>query len=270
MKNKLLLSLLLGCVSLIAWADPDTVPPAFERSKEGAEETSGTPDESDMFDPDANRPRLIQVQVEYVELSHETLTKLLFLRSPKSADATELRKQVQELVSKNEAKVLETQIVVSKSGQKATAESYHEFIYPTEYNPTCVGLFGNEPSKNSENKNIPNNPAIPSAFEPRNVGGTLEIEPTLGSDNRTIDLRFVPEFLWHTGNTVWHEGKDTIGNPFKISMPDFYLVRMNTSITCIDGQYNFVATLSPKNDKGEVDTNRKLMVFVKCDVLTIK
>jgi hypothetical protein len=269
MKNKLLLSLLLGCVSLIAWADPDTVPPAFERYKEGAEETSGTPDESDMFDPDANSPRLIQVQVEYVELSHETLTKLLFLRSPKSADATELRKQVQELVSKNEAKVLETQIVVSKSGQKATAESYHEFIYPTEYKLSS-GPTEEAKSNTEATISYPHNPATPTAFEPRNVGGTLEIEPTLGSDNRTIDLRFVPEFLWHTGNTVWHEGKDTIGNPFKISMPDFYLVRMNTSITCIDGQYNFVATLSPKNDKGEVDTNRKLMVFVKCDVLTIK
>ena len=57
----------------------------------------------------------------------------LFLAKPASADATELRKQVQDMVSKNEAKVLETQITVARSGRKATSESIHEFIYPTEY-----------------------------------------------------------------------------------------------------------------------------------------
>ena len=48
------------------------------------------------------------------------------------------------------------------------------------------------------------------------------------------------------------------------------MVRLNTSITCINGQYSLAGVLSPKDDKGEVDMTRKLMVFVKCDVLLMK
>ncbi len=221
-------------------------------------------------DSPSGPPQMVQVQVEFVELPHETLTKLLFLRSPKKADATELRKQVQELVTKNEAKVLETQILVSRSGGKATGESIHEFIYPSEYEAFCAVLNGTETDKFPNAIKPPDNPAIPTSFETRNVGSTLEIEPTIGEDNRMMDLRFVPEFLWHTGNTVWYEGKDSSGNPFKVQEPDFYCVRMNTSITCIDGQNTFVGALSPKDSKGVLDTTRKLMIFVKCDILTVE
>jgi hypothetical protein len=274
MRNKLLLSLLLGFGYVTAWAEPEPAPPAFERSDGRTAEESGILEGSDVFDPDLELPKGVQVQVEFVELSHETLTKLLFLRSPKSADATDLRKQVQDLVSKKEAKVLETQIVVGKSGGKATTESIHEFNYPTEYTPPKLQQAPNDSNDKSAAptpaNSFPVTPGDPTAFGTRNVGGTLEVEPTIGADNRTIDLRFVPEFIWHTGNTVWHEGKDANGNPFKIAMPDFYCIRMNTIITCITGQYNFVGALSPKNDKGELDTSRKLMVFVKCDVMTVK
>jgi hypothetical protein len=51
-------------------------------------------------------------------------------------------------------------------------------------------------------------------------------------------------------------------------MPDFNAVRLNTSVTCISGQYSLAGVLSPKNDKGEVDMTRKLMVFVKCGEMT--
>ena len=39
---------------------------------------------------------------------------------------------------------------------------------------------------------------------------------------------------------------------------------------CITGQYMLVGAVSPKDAKGEVDLTRKVMVFVKCDVLTMK
>jgi hypothetical protein len=199
------------------------------------------------------------------------MTKLLFLRSPKLADATDLRKQVQELVTKNEAKVIETQITVCKNGQKATSESIHEFIYPTEFTPISMEeRFKKTEDQMAKYSGMCVNPATPTAFDTRHVGSTLEVEPTIGENDGYIDLKYQSQFLYHTGNTVWHEGKDSVGNPFKISMPDFYVVRMQTPISCADGQYNFVGTLSPKDSKGEVDMTRKLMVFVKCDILTVK
>ena len=206
---------------------------------------------------------MIQVQVEYLELSHAALTKLLFLAAPRSADATTLRQKLQELVATNDAQVLETQILVSRSGQKATTESLHEFIYPTEYEPPGLPCGGSgTPEKGSS--------CLPTAFETRNLGSTLEIEPTIGESGTLIDLRLIPELVWHTGDTVWHEGKDLSGMPFKVSMPDIYTMRVNTAVTCISGQYMLVSTQSPKDAKGEPDMTRKVMVFVKCDILPVK
>lgn len=105
--------------------------------------------------------------------------------------------------------------------------------------------------------------------EIRNVRSTLEIEPTLDADESMIDLRFLPEFIWHTGDRAWNERKDELGNVTKVTMPDFYKISVNTSITCITGQYVMVGVVSPKDEAGEVDMERKVMVFVKCKVLPI-
>ena len=247
----------------------EPAPKPFEGVAEGQEAT----EEPDVFDPDRDRPKQVQVQVEFVEMSHEALTKLLLLAKPASSDATKLRQQVQDMVSKNEAKVLETQILVARSGQKATSESIHEFIYPTEFTPSALEEHIDkirDIQKAAGESGLCFNPSTPTAFETRNVGATLEVEPTLGQDNQTIDLRLVPEIICHTGNTVWHEGKDTNGNAFRMAMPDFYTLRLNTALTCINGQYTLAGVVSPKNDKGETDMTRKLLVFVKCDVLVVK
>jgi hypothetical protein len=211
-------------------------------------------------------PMQVQVQVEFVELSHEALTKLLFLTKPTSADATALRQQLQDMVSKNEAKILETQIAVARSGQKGGSESIHEFIYPTEYEPTC-SLMDEELSKKPK---TPNALAVPTTFETRNLGSILEVEPAVGEGNRIVELRFVPELIWHSGSAIWYEGKDSSGNPFKVQTPDIYTIRLNTGIQCISGQYTLAGVISPKNDKGDTDMTRKVMVFVKCDVLEVK
>lgn len=51
--------------------ESDTVPLAFEK----ALGTAGGATEADPFDPVANAPKMIQVQVEYIELSHELLPR---------------------------------------------------------------------------------------------------------------------------------------------------------------------------------------------------
>lgn len=264
---------LAGCGLAALAQNQQPVPSPFEKSAAA----SDSPADTDPFDPDVSAPKLVQVQVEYLELSHTALTKLLFLATPQSADATALRKQLQEMVATNDAKVLETQLLVAKSGQKATTESLHEFMYPTEYVPPMIPNAQTKEGEQKETGKIEtiasafcSGNATPSAFETRSLGSTLEIEPTIGESDTLIDLRFVPELVWHTGDTIWHEGKDVSGNPFKVSLPDIYTMRVNTSITCIKGQYMLVTVQSPKDAKGEPDMTRKVMVFVKCNILSVK
>ncbi|MEO5913096.1 MAG: hypothetical protein ABIS50_02610 [Luteolibacter sp.] len=203
---------------------------------------------------------VIQVQVEYVEMSHEILTHLLFLAENKTSDATALRKQVQEMVARNEATVIETQMIAGKSGQKTSLQSNGEVIYPTEYDarPVC-GAYTPNPGPLS---------LVPLAYDTRNCGSTLEIESTLSDDGKLVYLHLQPDLTWHTGNTRWLDVKDTAGSNLSRDMPDFYALRFDTVVSCAKGRYLMAAVLSPKDAKGVCDMTRKVMVFVKCDVLS--
>ena len=257
MKKPFLHGILVACF----WLSLSSVP----RAETGAPEFDPLGEFNDL-------PKQIRVQVEFIDVSHEQLTELMF--GPKaSANDNDLRKQVAQLVKDGHANLVETMLAIAKSGQKATTESIEELIYPTEYEPASMPDQVQFKTKEEADKAKvnPHDLAIgpcPSAWETRNVGSTLEIEPTMSDDLKTIELRFVPEIVYHVGNTVWAEWKDQYGNK-PVQMPTFYTVRVNTSVVLDVGQYLMVAALSPKNKDGVTDFTRKLMIFVKADILTV-
>ncbi len=247
----------------------EEVPPAFENGG-GGEGESQAEQAYDPFDPAYDAPRLIRVQVEHVEMAHTELTRLLMEDKSKSADATALRMKVQAMVGKDAAKVIDTQMTIGRSGHRFTTESREEFIYPTEFTPAEMDEKMKKQMENLLASPFPVNLSFPTAFETRNLGSSMEAEPTLGEEeNDAIDLRLLSTLIWHTGDTVWQEGKDAAGNSIRISMPDFYVMETDTSIACIAGQYTLAGVLSPKNAEGKIDPDRKVMVFVKCDVLPV-
>ena len=257
MKQPLLHGVLVACF----WFSLSTAPHA----------QTGTPKYDPLGEFD-ELPKQIRVQVEFIDVSHEQLTELMF--GPKgSPNDGELRKQVAQLVKDGKASIVETMLCIARSGQKAEAASIEEAIYPTEYEPASMPEkveFKNKKEAEAAKVN-PRDLAIgptPTAFETRNVGPTLEIEPTLSEDNKIIDLRFVPEIVYHVGNTVWEEWKDQYGKTL-VQMPKFYTVRIATGVTLAAGQYLMVAAVSPKNQDGATDFSRKLMIFVKAEVLSV-
>jgi hypothetical protein len=231
---------------------------------------TGTPEFDPLGEHD-DLPKQVRVQVEFINVPHESLTELLFGEKPPANDV-EMRQRVAELIKEGKASVLETMVCTARSGQKATSESIQEFIYPTEYDsaelPEKVEVDGKASGGASlqGRRDLAVGPT-PNAFDTRNIGSTLEIEPTIGVDSRIIDLRFLPEIVYHVGNEVWAEWKGQQGNAH-VQMPKFYKLSLNTSLTLIAGQPVLAGALSPKDDEGKTDFTRKLMVFVRADVLT--
>lgn len=227
---------------------------------------------AETVDPftDAPGEPQVRVQVEFIELSHPDLTELMFGDKVAASDS-EVRKQITQLIKDNKASVRETMLCTTRSGQKATTESVEEMIYPTEYEPAELP----KPPSGDEKKDAAQVPAIttldalgpcPTAFETRNLGPTLEIEPTVSKDGKWIDLRFAAEIVEYSGNTIWAEWKGKHGNT-PIQMPDFYTMRINTSVILAKGQPTLIGVLTPKDKSGAVDSSRKLMVFVKADII---
>jgi general secretion pathway protein D len=145
--------------------------------------------------------------------------------------------------------------VTARSGEKATIEIIREFIYPTEYEPPELpnsiggsvnggGLGG---GLSSGGGIFPVTPATPTSFETRNTGVTLEIEPTIGTNDFVIDLRFAPDIVEfegfvNYGSPIQSPATDFLGNPTtvtitenRIEMPVFSSRRVTTALTIYDG-----------------------------------
>ena len=146
---------------------------------------------------------------------------------------------------------------IAKSGQRAKIEVVQEFIYPTEFDPPeipeSVGIATNFPGPGDDDSEdqstgdgtAPILPATPTSFEARNLGVTLEVEPIISEDNRSVDLNISPEFVEFLGFVDY--GSDITQVSFgnlgarlltqnDILQPIFRKIGLSTSVTVWDGQ----------------------------------
>ena len=118
--------------------------------------------------------------------------------------------------------------VVSKSGQRASLVVAREFRYPTEFTPPqipqtvgsttnqLIGAGGGILKTVVQGANAPITPTTPTAFEKRDVGITLEVEPVISPDGRSVDLNIAP-------SAVEFEGFIDYGSPIRNSVTSFDL-----------------------------------------------
>lgn len=52
-----------------------------------------------------------------------------------------------------------------------------------------------------------------------------------------------------------------------IRMASFYKLELTTQLSVHLGKCALLAVQSPKKENGEIDSSKKMMVFVKCDVM---
>ena len=207
----------------------------------------------------SENPSHIRVQTLLVEMPHTTYTTLLT-----QPLAPPVHQSTQALIREKKARIINSEIVIASSGQKATIESIHEFISPTEVQGS--GISG---SFTQQDTRLQNHVAAgfryhSPAFETRNVGSTLEIEPTIAGNY--IDLRFVPEWISMPRITTFMTFKDRWGNA-DIKMPEFFTIRATTAVTLANNQYLHVSTHTPLDAQGKSDPSRKLLLFVKATII---
>lgn len=138
--------------------------------------------------------------------------------------------------------------VTVTSGRPATINISRKFPYPKEYSPPQVAPAtvggGIQPST----------PATPTSFETRNVGVQLEVEPTIGPDGYTIDLRLSPQVVEFQGfvnygtpintfapillpnGTPVGRSKQVLLTQNAINQPVFSVRQVDTQVTVYDGQ----------------------------------
>ncbi|MEM9284110.1 MAG: Amuc_1098 family type IV pilus outer membrane protein [Verrucomicrobiota bacterium] len=161
---------------------------------------------------------------------------------------------IRALSQKKGVDLLSAPAVMARSGQRAKIEVIREFIYPTEYDPpeipNQVGSQGTLTGAGfaTSSNGFPVTPATPTAFETRNTGVTLEVDPVLGADEFTIDLNLAPEVVEFDGfinygspilsNSINALGQvvPTVVTENRIEMPVFNTRKVTTQVTIWDGQ----------------------------------
>ncbi len=146
--------------------------------------------------------------------------------------------------------------VVTRPGQLAKIEQVREFIYPTEYDPpeipnqigidSIIDLGGVGGPISGGGSSFPATPATPTAFETRKLGKSIEVEPTVAADNKTISLNVLMDFTEFSGfinygtpisdSGTLVNGRASVVTPNEILMPVFDAIKETTNVTIWDGQ----------------------------------
>ncbi|NWK55796.1 hypothetical protein HW115_09255 [Verrucomicrobiaceae bacterium N1E253] len=205
---------------------------------------------------DRSGPRHVRIQTMLIEIPLTIHTELF--DSPLALPTFDAAWQ---LVEQKKAKLINSDVLICRSGEKATHESYTEWIYPTEYAPPCLPCApgGSKHFKQKTNWIRPDL-TTPTAFETRNVGNTLEMEPTIGEG--IIDIRLAAEYInlsaWHQ----WFNWKDQWGEA-GIRFPDFYTRRVNLATSVVRDRYGYLTSFTPYDATGRRDPSRKQLFFIK-------
>ena len=178
--------------------------------------------------------------------------------------------RLREMLASNKARLERLTVLRTKSGQRAVAESFNELRSGTEFRPPeTPGMHGATdtpaPKERPIPENVVKNGGIPIAFETRNVGDTLELEPVLGPDGITIDVNLVPQSVRYVGERVE-------GSPHPVKTPIYEVSKITTSVTVRDGQPYFLGTLNPPFGNGlarEQKEQRVWLEFLTVDVIRL-
>lgn len=207
----------------------------------------------------------IRVSLQLVEMAHPVMSGLL---GGAESRGDLLHAKATALVTQGKAKVVETCVLVCRSGNKATTESIRKEIFPTEYPGDHQW---NVPPTPEQLATVPpTNPMLRTimAFETRNAGVTFEVEPTVNWDERIIDLRLVSEFVTRVRLDTWMEHRDPWGDG-SIRMPVYETWRVHTSLTLPPGKFELASVISPRPKSPVPAVSRKILVFVRADIVPV-
>jgi len=140
-----------------------------------------------------------------------------------------------------------------KPGQHAVIENVTEYRFATEFNPAQSGDVVEHPKAADDGtkkedpaaaakkakEHRPGTPVTPTAFETRNVGDSMEVEPTLSPDAKIVDLTVSITHTALVGRDKWGQGIS------EVEQPQFETQKANTNTSLTIGSPFLIGTLSP-------------------------
>lgn len=207
----------------------------------------------------------IRIEVQVVAIPQEVAIPLV----QELMDASKVGpayNRIQDMLVKGTAKLIGWPMVTVLPGQRATVEAVNEFRYATEFAPGAVGVYLTTPEgkiiKQPEQISGVDLHAVPTVFQSRNVGVTLEVEPVLADDQKTIHLSLVPSHVrLKAMNKVTIESEKT-KEKVTVEQPEFDNMRLTTSLSIKSGERTLLGVFRPSDPPNHLE-----LFILKAEVL---
>ncbi len=216
-------------------------------------------------------PKQIRIVVDFIEVKAEFATKMLAKQRTGSNDADLYRAALEAIEKEENGRILDSAMIVTRSGQRAKVESGEEVIYPTEFIQAEAVDTEEDKNKKEKEKEEPKPkrgiiPPLPTAFDMRPVGLTLEVDPVVDADNITIELNIAPELVYENEDNVFAIWETDEATTF-VEQPTFFVMKFSTAVTLTDGQPLLATVHTPRDKDGKRDGTKKVLAFVRADIL---
>jgi len=235
--------------------------------------------------PEGEAPAaLVELQYSCYSLDRAAAREILVA----SASMNAPWEKVKALLAEKKARLEHVSAIKTNAGQRAVTEEIQEVRYTTEYAPehhaastettqrTVTNQIGDKKagtkpdSTSSSTENVTTTrtdassevvPGHASAFEARNTGVTVEVEPVVSPDGATVDLNQVIQSVKFAGNLK------TTGIATRYpAQPLFQTSKVTTSLSLPLDLPVLVSTLNPPGADGvndRTDTGRTFLLFVR-------
>ncbi len=180
-------------------------------------------------------PWIVTIECQMIILHQRAMLALLpDLYDESKIDAASA--QLDSMIAKGEAELAANLFLRTPGGQNAVAETVEAIRYPTEYSTP------NLPEKLPEENPLevlrawPMSGITPTAFETRNTGATLEVEPFVNDDGSWILVKAVLQHIRFLRWEGYEAGVLATGEHLKIQQPIFFTAKDQFSISLRNGQ----------------------------------
>ncbi len=226
------------------------------------------------------KPRQVSFSAHIIQ-ADAALIRKLSRETMSLSDHTAAWKAVEDAEAQGKAKVLRSVWLETKSGQRATSESVIEYSLTTE---TGIGGASRTESSSAPKSDDAKSGAVAKATvingdgsttisatsEVSPVGLRLEIEPTVGNDNTTLDLNLSFEYDYSPPvQRVITEPPPPQTLRLAAPRTEFREAKVSTSITMLSGSTRLLGVWKPEGN-AELDGDVLQAAFLRADIVPVE
>lgn len=197
----------------------------------------------------------VKVEVQMVAVTPlDALELVPELRGERSIEAAV--QKLQGMIANEEAELLGWPIAVARSGTRSVAETAEEVRYPTEFDPPVL----------PQNFSIAPSPLdwlwlrgglgwtaiTPTAFETRNSGQTLEVEPLVEASGARVALSITAQCVRLVKFHEFRGEKALNGIEGVMVQPEFSCYKLTGSLTARSGRWMLLSSSVEQQPKPRV------------------